>query len=65
MTTQYIDEERVQPVRIVESNGTAVPQGALSDAAWNGSGNPASVIALQKAIYAKLVEIATNTAPAP
>ena len=36
--------------------------GALDDVAWDGTGDPASMIALWKAIYAKLDEIATNTA---
>lgn len=52
-------------VAVVAADGTAQAQpapGALTDAAWNGTGNPTSVIALQKAIYAKLVEIAANTA---
>lgn len=41
------------------SDGTT---GALSDPAWNGTGNPTSMIALQKAIYDQLVAINANTA---
>ena len=50
-------------VQQVDSAGDAIlTPGALDDAAWDGTGDPASVIALLKAMYAKLAEIATNTA---
>lgn len=65
MPTQYVDEERVQPVRMVESDGTTVPMGALDDAAWDGTGNPASLVALLKGCYAQLAQIAENTTPTP
>lgn len=38
-----------------------VDQGELTDAAWNGAGNPASLIALLKGIYAQLAAINANT----
>jgi hypothetical protein len=40
---------------------TATILGTLADAAWNGSGNPASLIALWKAMYVQLAAINTNT----
>ena len=50
-------------VQHVDADGADVlTPGALDDAAWDGTGDPASVIALLKAMYAKLAEIATNTA---
>lgn len=36
--------------------------GEPDDAAWNGTDPEASVISILKACYAKLAEIATNTA---
>jgi hypothetical protein len=36
--------------------------GSTDDAAWNGTDPEASVISILKACYAKLAEIATNTA---
>lgn len=39
-----------------------VPLGTLADTAWDGNDDPVSLIALWKAIYAKLDEVATNTA---
>jgi hypothetical protein len=40
---------------------TDAATGDLDDAAWDGTGNPASLIALWKGIYAQLAIIATNT----
>jgi hypothetical protein len=41
---------------------TQADMGALDDAAWDGSGDPTSVIALWKGIMAQLVAINANTA---
>lgn len=53
------------PVMGMDQAGNAqhIPVGALTDTAWDGTGNPGSLIALWKALYAKLDEVATNTAP--
>lgn len=60
-----ISAQQGTPVMTMDQAGKAqhVPLGALSDAAWNGVGNPASLIALWKAIYGKLDAVAINTAP--
>ena len=47
--------------RLLVSSGGGVT-GATDDTAWDGSNPDASVVALLKAIYSKLDEIATNTA---
>ena len=40
---------------------TQAETGALDDAAWDGDGDPASLIALWKGIYAQLAAINANT----
>lgn len=53
------------PIMAMDQDGKAqhVPLGALTDTAWNGTGNPASLIALWKGVYAQLAAINTNTTP--
>lgn len=60
MATEYDGEERVLPMRLA-----GVAGGALDDTAWDGTGDPASMVALLKGIYAQLAQIAENTTPAP
>lgn len=60
MATEYEDDERVLPMRLA-----GVAGGALSDAAWDGTGDPASMVALLKGVYVQLAQIAENTTPVP
>lgn len=49
-------------IQSVNADGSDTPApGALDDAAWDGTGDPASVIALLRGIYVQLAAINANT----
>lgn len=61
---RYSDTTTTRDTPVSQDNPLPVAsgiEGSLSDAAWNGTGDPASMVALQKAIYAQLVAINANT----
>lgn len=58
-----ISAKQGQPIMAMDQQGKAqhVPLGSLTDAAWDGTGNPASLIALWKYIAAQVASINAKT----
>lgn len=63
--SRFHDETSTRDVPVSQTNPLPVANGltgALDDAAWDGIGDPASIIALLKYMAAQLAAINTNTA---
>lgn len=61
----FADADGINFTPVSEANPlpvtSGVATGALSDAAWDGTGDPASMVALWKGMMAQLVAINANT----